>query len=111
MNTDQISGIIDKILFCNKETGFCVFILHSKKFEPTTVTGSFANVQAGQEIHLQGNWGFHAKFGKQFQATTFTTALPTSILGIQKYLGSGFIKGIGKVYAEKIVQTFGEQTL
>lgn len=111
MNTDQISGIIDKILFCNKETGFCVFIVHSKKLEPTTVTGSFCNIQAGQEIHLQGNWGFHAKFGKQFQATSFTTALPTSILGIQKYLSSGFIKGIGKVYAEKIVQKFGEQTL
>lgn len=111
MNSDQISGIIDKILFCNKETGFSVFIVHSKKLEPTTVTGAFSNIQAGQEIHLQGSWGFHAKFGKQFQATTFTTTLPTSILGIQKYLGSGFIKGIGKVYAEKIVKQFGEQTL
>lgn len=111
MNTDQLSGIIDRILFCNKETGFSVFILHCKKLDPTTVTGAFANIQAGQEIHLQGSWGFHAKFGKQFQATTYTTTLPTSIVGIQKYLGSGFIKGIGKVYAEKIVQRFGEQTL
>ncbi len=111
MNTDQISGVIDRILFSNQETGFSVFIVHSKKLEPTTVTGSFTNIQAGQEIHLQGSWGFHAKFGKQFQATSFTTALPTSTLGIQKYLGSGFIKGIGKVYAEKIVQQFGEKTL
>ncbi len=111
MNTDQIFGIIDRILFANKETGFSVFIVHSKKLEPTTVTGAFANIQAGQEIHLQGSWGFHPKFGKQFQATSFTTTLPTSILGIQKYLSSGFIKGIGKVYAEKIVQKFGEQTL
>ncbi len=111
MNVDQISGIIDRILFCNQETGFSVFIVQSKKLEPTTVTGAFANIQAGQEIHLQGSWGFHAKFGKQFQATSFTTSLPTSILGIQKYLSSGFIKGIGKVYAEKIVKKFGEQTL
>jgi exodeoxyribonuclease V alpha subunit len=110
-SSDQITGIIDRIIFSNKETGFSVFVLHAKKLEPTTVTGAFANIQAGQEIHLQGSWAFHAKFGKQFLATTYTTALPTTILGIEKYLGSGFIKGIGKVYAKKIVEEFGEQTL
>ena len=111
MNSDQLSGIIDRILFSNTETGFSVFILHAKKIEPVTVTGSFANIQAGQEIHLQGSWGFHAKFGKQFQTSSYTTALPTSILGIKKYLSSGFIKGIGKAYAEKIVNHFGQETL
>jgi exodeoxyribonuclease V alpha subunit len=111
MNTDQLTGIIEKIVFANKETGFSVFILHVKKIEPITVTGAFANIQAGQEIHLQGTWSFHAKFGKQFQATSYTTALPTSIQGIEKYLGSGLIKGIGKGYAKKIVQCFGEKTL
>lgn len=111
MNKDQLSGVIDRILFANDQTGFSVFILHCKKIEPTTVTGSFVNIQAGQEIHLEGTWGFHPKFGKQFQATTYTTLLPTSTIGIQKYLGSGFIKGIGKVYAEKIVQHFGQNTL
>ncbi len=111
MNSDQLSGIIDRILFCNKETGFSVFILHNKKTEPITVTGDFANIQAGQEIHLQGSWNFHAKFGKQFQTNSYTTALPTSTLGIKKYLSSGFIKGIGKVYAEKIVNHLGQDTL
>lgn len=111
MNNDQITGIIDRILFQNSETGFCVFMLHSKKHEPITVTGSFVNIQAGQEIHIEGSWSFHPKFGKQLQATGYTTKLPTSIVGIKKYLSSGFIKGIGPVYAEKIVQQFKEQTL
>ena len=111
MNKDQLSGVIDRFLFQNSETGFSIFILQSKKQDDATVTGNFANVQVGQEIHLEGAWNFHAKFGKQFQATTYTTSLPTSIVGIKKYLGSGFIKGIGKVYAEKIVQHFGADTL
>lgn len=108
---EQLSGVIDKFLFSNEETGFSVFILITKNKEKTTVTGTFANVQPGQEIHLEGSWNFHQKFGKQFIATSYTTSLPTSLLGIKKYLGSGFIKGIGKVYAEKIVQHFKEQTL
>lgn len=111
MNKDQLSGVIDRFLFQNSETGFSIFILQSKKQDDATVTGNFANIQVGQEIHLEGSWNFHAKFGKQFQTTTYTTSLPTSIVGIKKYLGSGFIKGIGKVYAEKIVDHFGSDTL
>ena len=108
---DQVTGIIDRFLFQNSETGYTVFILHSKKNDDITVTGSFVNIQIGQEIHLEGTWSFHPKFGKQFQVSTYTTALPTSIVGIRKYLGSGFIKGIGKIYAEKIVNHFKEETL
>lgn len=111
MNSDQITGIIDRILFANSQTGFSVFIVKSKKHEPITITGSFVGIQAGQEIHIQGTWAFHPKFGKQLQATSYSTALPTSVLGIKKYLSSGFIKGIGPVYAEKIVQYFKENTL
>ncbi len=111
MNSDQITGIIDRILFQNSETGFSILIVKSKKHEPITITGSFVGIQAGQEIHIQGTWTFHPKFGKQLQATSYSTALPTSVLGIKKYLSSGFIKGIGPVYAEKIVQYFKENTL
>lgn len=111
MNNEQLSGVIDKFLFSNEETGYSVFILTSKNKDKTTVTGTFVNIQAGQEIHLEGSWSFHAKFGKQFIATSYTTSLPTSLLGIKKYLGSGFIKGIGKVYAEKITEQFKEKTL
>lgn len=111
MNNDQLSGIIDKFLFTNKESGYFVFILNIKNKDKVTVTGTFANIQIGQEIHLEGNWNFHAKFGKQFVTNSYTTSLPTSIVGIKKYLGSGFIKGVGKVYAEKIVNFFKEKTL
>mgnify|MGYP002335888646 CR=1 FL=1 len=111
MNSDQLTGIIDRILFQNSETGFSVFIIKSKKNDPITITGNFVGIQAGQEIHIQGTWAFHPKFGKQLQATSYSTALPTSVLGIKKYLSSGFIKGIGPVYAEKIVQYFKENTL
>jgi len=111
MSTDQISGIIDRILFQNNETGFSVFMVHCKKHDPITVTGSFVNIQAGQEIHIEGTWSFHPKFGKQLLATSYTAKLPTSTVGIKKYLSSGFIKGIGPTYAEKIVARFGEATL
>ncbi len=111
MSNEQLFGVIHKFLFTNQETGFSVFTLHVKNKEQITVTGTFINVHAGQEIHLEGSWSFHAKFGKQFIATNYTTTLPTSLLGIKKYLGSGFIKGIGKVYADKIVEHFKEKTL
>lgn len=111
MNTEQLSGIIDKFIFSNEKTGFSVLIVITKNKEKTTVTGTFVNIQAGQEIHIEGSWSFHAKFGKQFLATSYTTALPTSLLGIKKYLGSGFIKGVGAVYSEKIVNHFKEETL
>lgn len=111
MNNEQLFGIIERFVFRNEETGFSVLILNTKGKSKTTVTGTFVNIQAGQEIHLDGTWNFHAKFGKQFVATSYTTSLPSSAAGIQKYLGSGFIKGIGKVYAEKIVNIFGADTL
>jgi exodeoxyribonuclease V alpha subunit len=111
MSNDQITGIIDRILFANSQTGFSVFIVNSKKHEPITVTGNFVGIQAGQEIHIQGSWSFHPKFGKQLLATSYSTALPTSVVGIKKYLSSGFIKGIGPVYAQKIVEIFKEETL
>jgi len=111
MSHDQITGIIDRILFSNSETGFSVFIINSKKHDPITVTGNFVGIQAGQEIHIQGSWSFHPKFGKQLQATSYSTALPTSLVGIKKYLSSGFIKGIGPVYANRIVEIFKEETL
>ena len=111
MSLDQVTGIIDRILFQNNETGFSVFIIKQKKDATITITGNFVGIQAGQEIHIQGTWSFHPKFGKQLQATSYSTALPTSVLGIKKYLSSGFIKGIGPVYAQRIVQFFKEETL
>ena len=108
---DEIIGIIERFLFQSPENGFCVFVLTHKKNEPVTVRGTLPNISAGQQVTLQGVWVMHPKFGKQFEANKCTTSLPTSVVGLKKYLGSGLIKGIGKIYAEKLVNHFGMDVL
>lgn len=111
MNNETISGTIESFLYQNEETGFSIFKISLSHQKKVTVTGSFHNIQAGESISLEGEWIFHPKFGKQFKASKYTVELPTSITGLKKYLGSGLIKGIGKTYAEKIVDAFKEDTL
>ncbi|MBP6870067.1 ATP-dependent RecD-like DNA helicase [Candidatus Babeliales bacterium] len=111
MNEDEIFGVVDRFVFQNEETGFSVLLLKTKEKLPVTVTGNFVNIHDGQEIYLKGSWVFNQKFGKQFQTTSYYSKLPNNIMGLKKYLGSGLIKGIGKVYAEKIVDYFGKDTL
>lgn len=107
---DEISGIIDRFLFQNTENGYSVLILQSRN-TAITVQGVLPNRHAGEEVTIQGSWVVHPKFGKQFQATSCTASLPTSVAGLKKYLASGLIKGIGPVYAEKLVDHFGGQVL
>lgn len=108
----EITGSIERFLFKSADSGYAVFILVQENHnESITVTGSFASLHAGQVVTLQGSWINHQKFGRQFQATTYRTELPASAVGIQRYLGSGLIKGIGKTYAKAIVDRFGSQTL
>ncbi|MBV8660672.1 MAG: ATP-dependent RecD-like DNA helicase [Candidatus Dependentiae bacterium] len=111
MNEDEIFGIVDRFVYQNQETGFSVLLIKTKEKQPVTVTGNFVNIHDGQEIYLKGNWAHNQKFGKQFQVTSYYSKLPNNIVGLKKYLASGLIKGIGKVYAEKIVDHFREQTL
>jgi len=111
MNEDEIFGVIQRFVFQNHETGFGILILKTKDKLPVTVTGSFVNVHEGQEIYLKGVWNFNQKFGKQFKTTSYYSKLPNNTAGLKKYLASGLIKGIGKTYAEKIVDHFKEETL
>lgn len=111
MNEDEIFGIVDRFVFQNEESGFSVLLLKTKEKLLVTVTGNFVNIHDGQEIYLKGSWVYNQKFGKQFQTTSYYSKLPNNISGLKKYLASGLIKGIGKVYAEKIVDHFKEQTL
>lgn len=108
---EEIFGVIERFVFQNEETGFSVLLLKTKEKLPVTVTGSFVNIHEGQDIHLKGSWVYNQKFGKQFQATSYFSKLPSNIQGLKKYLASGMIKGIGKANAEKIVNYFKEQTL
>jgi exodeoxyribonuclease V alpha subunit len=76
-----------------------------------TIVGSFANIQAGQTLQLQGVWGEHPQYGSQFQVVKYKETKPATLTGIEKYLGSGLIKGVGPVTAKRIVSFFGLETL
>lgn len=108
---DVLNGTIDRFLFQNEESGFAVFVLQVKKDQTVVVRGTAPALQAGQQVELSGAWVVHAKFGKQFEAQSCQVCLPSSAQGLKKYLGSGLIKGIGKVYAEKLVNYFGTAVL
>jgi len=109
--SEEIIGVVDRFLFQNSENGYGVLVLLTNGRQNITVTGQFIDVHPGVQIKVQGSWSFHSKFGKQFQATACNTQLPSTIVGLKRYLGSGLIKGIGKVYAEKMVNHFGHTTL
>ncbi|MCL4361455.1 ATP-dependent RecD-like DNA helicase [Candidatus Dependentiae bacterium] len=108
---ELISGTIEKFIFQNSDNGFSVFILNNFSKLQITVTGFLTGIQIGQDVQLKGKWIFHKKFGKQFEAQNCIITLPTSITGLKRYLGSGLIKGIGKIYAEKLVNKFGIEVL
>jgi exodeoxyribonuclease V alpha subunit len=107
MESELISGTIERFLFQSDENGFAVFVLKTSRNDLVTAKGYVPHTQSGQEVQLKGSWVFHQKFGKQFEASQCIPIVPNSILGLKKYLGSGLIKGIGPSYAEKLVNHFG----
>lgn len=109
--TEELSGTIEKTVYNDPESGFSVLVLKAEKNLSVIVTGHLAHVQPGQYVTMQGFWAMHPKFGKQFQVTECIAHVPTTIIGIKKYLGSGLLKGIGPVYAEKLVNAFGTDVL
>ncbi len=111
MGHEELTGTVDRFLFQSEDTGFVVLVLQTKKSQTITVRGNLPGVSAGQQVTLQGAWVVHPKFGKQFEAQKCQACLPTSIIGLKKYLGSGLIKGIGPTYADKLVKKFGLDVL
>ncbi|QNO16724.1 ATP-dependent RecD-like DNA helicase [Alkalicella caledoniensis] len=109
---EYLSGVVERITYQNEENGFCVIKIRSKGFpDLVTVVGSLAAVNVGSVIRLKGQWKMDSKFGKQFAVEDYRETVPATIAGIEKYLGSGLIKGIGPAYAKKIVKEFKEDTL
>jgi exodeoxyribonuclease V alpha subunit len=109
---EEIFGYIESIVFAQEENGFAVAkIKEPKKKELTFIVGTLPGIFTGENISCQGNWKHHPKFGQQFEVKSFETQAPTDVVGIQKYLESGMIKGIGPAYAERIVKKFGSATL
>ncbi len=109
---EYLSGIVERITYINEENGFGVIKIKSKGFaDLVTVVGSLAAVNVGASIRLKGEWKYDSKFGRQFSAVDYRETVPATIAGIEKYLGSGLVKGIGPVYARRIVGHFKEDTL
>src|SRR3990167_3237503 len=109
-NLDYLQGSVDRIVFQSPD-GFTVFKLNITSSKTEIIRGKVLGLQPGQELNLEGKWVFHPKFGRQFDASKCIICLPTSLEGIKKYLGSGLIKGIGKTYAERLVDKFGKDVL
>lgn len=111
MNHEEITGTIERIVYQNSDNGYSIFIVQLNKNSSTVARGYLHSAQPGEQVSLFGSWVMHPKFGKQFEVQQCTKSLPTSILGLKKYLGSGLIKGIGPTYADKLVDYFGEMVL
>jgi exodeoxyribonuclease V alpha subunit len=109
---ESLSGVVERITYINEENGFSVIKIRSRGYpELVTVVGNMPMVNVGSVINLKGEWKVDSRFGKQFKAEDCFETVPTTIAGIEKYLGSGLIKGIGPVYAKKIVKEFKEDTI
>lgn len=111
--TQQVlTGSVDRVTYHNDENGYSVLRLNVAGMpDPVTVIGSFSAVTPGEQLRLTGWWSMHPKYGEQFKSTSYQVLRPATIAGIQKYLGSGLIKGVGPVTARRIVDHFGEGTL
>lgn len=107
----ELCGIIDKQIYKNEENGFGIFILKVNSQEKITVQGYLPEIHQGENVTLQGLWVFHKKFGRQFEVKESIAKLPSSTIGIEKYLASGLIKGIGPKFAKRLVNAFAENTL
>ncbi|MBN1582479.1 MAG: ATP-dependent RecD-like DNA helicase [Anaerolineae bacterium] len=109
---ETLRGTVERITYANPETGYSVLRLAVKdKLDLETVVGNLADVNTGETLELEGSWIKHRQYGRQFQASGYRTVLPVTSQGIEKYLGSGLIKGIGPVMAERIVNVFDQDTL
>lgn len=109
---EYLSGIVERITYTNEENGFSVIKIKSKGFaDLVTVVGNLAVVNTGATVRLKGDWRYDSKYGKQFCAVEYSETIPATVAGIEKYLGSGLIKGIGPVNAKKIVKQFKEDTI
>ena len=108
--TETLSGLVERVTYHNAENGFCVLRVKARgQRDLVAVGGHAAAVSAGEFISATGLWTTDREHGLQFKASQVTTTQPTTLEGIEKYLGSGMIRGIGPAYARALVQAFGEQ--
>src|SRR5215472_14328094 len=112
-----LDGVLERVTFSNPETGYTIARIApdrgtgrgpvSASTELVTAVGALLGAQVGESLRLRGRWTSHVKYGRQFEAHSYTTVLPATEQGIRRYLGSGMIKGIGPVMTERMVSHFG----
>ncbi|MEU3819276.1 ATP-dependent RecD-like DNA helicase [Streptomyces sp. NPDC030392] len=108
-----VEGVLERITYSNEENGYTVARVDTGRGggELLTVVGSLLGAQPGESLRMEGRWGSHPQYGRQFTVENYTTVLPATVQGIRRYLGSGLIKGIGPRIADRIVEHFGTDTL
>ena len=108
----KIRCVVERITYQNPENGYSVLKCAVKNYNDlVTVVGNLVDVNVGSVLLIDGNWKVDAKYGRQFLAESWEETMPATVFGIEKYLGSGLIKGVGPKFARKIVQQFGTDTL
>ncbi|MEV5674976.1 ATP-dependent RecD-like DNA helicase [Streptomyces sp. NPDC052164] len=112
-NMAVLEGVLERITYANEENGYTVARVDTGRGanDLLTVVGALLGAQVGESLRMEGRWGSHSQYGKQFTVENYTTVLPATIQGIRRYLGSGLIKGIGPVMADRITTHFGVDTL
>ncbi|WP_431771089.1 SF1B family DNA helicase RecD2 [Streptomyces cucumeris] len=108
-----VEGVLERITYANEENGYTVARVDTGRGagDLLTVVGSLLGAQPGESLRMEGRWGSHPQYGKQFTVENYTTVLPATVQGIRRYLGSGLIKGIGPRIADRITEHFGVETL
>ena len=116
---DDLRGVVERITYHSEETGYTVAKLapeqrpsHLPHWQTeVALVGTMLGVTVGESVEVRGRWTMHAEYGKQFTVETMRSVLPATVAGIEKYLGSGLVKGVGPVTAKRIVAHFGAETL
>ncbi|MGI5352537.1 SF1B family DNA helicase RecD2 [Streptomyces sp. CA-250714] len=108
-----LEGVLERITYANEDNGYTVARVDTGRGggELLTVVGALLGAQAGESLRMEGRWGSHPQYGRQFHVDNYVTVLPATIQGIRRYLGSGLVKGVGPRTADRIVSHFGLDTL
>src|SRR5208337_5631461 len=107
---EVLAGTVERVTFHNAESGFCVLRIKARGHRDlVTIVGRAATISAGEWITAAGDWVNDRTHGQQFKSHFMRTSAPTSIAGIEKYLASGMIRGIGPVYAKRLIKAFGNK--
>src|SRR4051794_36769449 len=114
---ETLRGVIERLTYHNEENGYTVAKLAPEQTarigerRELTVVGNMMGINVGESVELSGRWIVHTEYGRQFQVEPMRTVLPATIVGIERYLGSGLIKGVGPEMAKRVVRHFGVATL